>query len=135
MRLIDADALAEKMEKEIYRYWNEDGGGYYLAEDAIEEVKYAPTVEAEPVRHGKWIPIIDEYETRYMLTGYKCLLCGRCEEKEEPYCHCGAKMDGGMIHCKDCVWYEPDSGICTQFEHDELFSENDGCNQGKRRGD
>lgn len=52
------------------------------------------TVEAEPVRHGKWIPIIDEYGTRSMLTGYKCSLCGRCEEKEEPYCHCGAKMGG-----------------------------------------
>lgn len=26
---------------------------------------------------------------------YFCSVCGRMEMKEEPYCHCGAKMDGG----------------------------------------
>lgn len=26
---------------------------------------------------------------------YFCSVCGRMEMKEEPYCHCGAQMDGG----------------------------------------
>lgn len=57
----------------------------------------APTVEAEPVRYGKWIPIIDEPHTLRsfaMLTGYKCSECGRRKSNEEPYCSCGAKMKG-----------------------------------------
>lgn len=48
-RLIDADELVEKIESEIYRYWNGGGGGYYLAEDAVKEVEAAPTVEAVEV--------------------------------------------------------------------------------------
>lgn len=43
------------------------------------------------------------------------------------------KTNGEMIHCKKCEWYEPDSGICKESEHDEIFGENDGCNQGKRK--
>ena len=95
MRLIDADVLVEEMEKEIYRYWNEDGGGYYLAEDAIEEVKLAPTVDAEPVRHGKWQPMNERNEIYGDV--YMCDNCGHgfiiCENFN--YCpKCGAKMDG-----------------------------------------
>lgn len=90
MRLIDADELEKKLPNDLP----------YKA--SVKRVLIqAPTVEAEPVRHGKWIPIIDEYETHSILTGYKCSLCGRCVElrgvrgeKEKPYCHCGAKMDG-----------------------------------------
>lgn len=52
--------------------------------------------DAEPVRHGEWFmhEIIDPHgfmHTRY----YKCSLCGRREAKKEPFCNCGAKMDGG----------------------------------------
>ena len=52
------------------------------------------------VRHGEWIKFRlgdDDFVLRY-----KCSLCGRCifpgtEQNldEYPYCHCGAKMDGG----------------------------------------
>ena len=34
-------------------------------------------------------PILQEY------ISYKCSLCGRIENDKEPYCNCGAKMDGG----------------------------------------
>ena len=93
MRLIDADVLAEKMRSEIYRYWNEDGGGYYLAEDAVVEVENAPTVDAEPVLHGKWI----EKEKDGFL---HCSNCGYVRIGipimfNFEYCpKCGAKMDG-----------------------------------------
>ena len=52
-----------------------------------------PTADVEEVRHGEWI---EEY--RGLCPREKviiCSLCGRMEERKEPYCHCGAKMDGG----------------------------------------
>ena len=57
-------------------------------------VQFGEKADVQIVRYGKWVPIIDEYDTRSILSGYKCSLCGRYEEKEESYCHCGAKMDG-----------------------------------------
>lgn len=64
-----------------------------------------PTADVEEVRHGKWIKetkqtlIPVSYDEAgepilYSYTQYKCSLCGRLEwRNEEPYCHCGAKMD------------------------------------------
>lgn len=47
-RLIDADAIAEEIIKNIKQYAYEADGGYYLAEDALESVQFAPTIiEAE----------------------------------------------------------------------------------------
>lgn len=66
--------------------------------DAMKAINNAPTVDAAPVVHGRWIPIIDEPTpllTVAILSMYQCSVCGRFEEKEEPYCNCGAKMDGG----------------------------------------
>jgi len=65
-----------------------------VLESIIDEVKYEKAVDAEPVRHGKWIV---ERRSKFPFDGVsiKCSLCGRYEYKKEPYCHCGAKMDGG----------------------------------------
>ena len=61
-----------------------------------------PAVDAQEIRHGKWLPIkawfgddyaIESGNERYQ-TSWKCSLCGRIELIKEPYCHCGAKMDG-----------------------------------------
>lgn len=60
--------------------------------DFKDRAKYAEVV------HGAWLPVIDESPQVLkmpMFFGYKCSVCGRCDEQEEPYCHCGAKMDGG----------------------------------------
>ena len=47
-RLIDADAIVEEIIKNIKQYAHEADGGYYLAEDALESVQFAPTIiEAE----------------------------------------------------------------------------------------
>lgn len=58
-----------------------------------------PSVEAEPVRHGRWV----KYWDFDFAVKYKCSECGRevmvpmCSKdpvrKVFPYCHCGAKMD------------------------------------------
>lgn len=61
--------------------------------------------DVAPVRHGRWIEehgetfIPIEYDTNgepilHNYVGYHCSLCGRYEPVQEPYCNCGALMDG-----------------------------------------
>lgn len=72
----------------------------------IDRIKSAPTADVvEVVRCGEWIEQIKETIIPVELDSngdlivhkviqYKCDLCGRIEGKKEPYCNCGAKMDG-----------------------------------------
>lgn len=54
--------------------------------------------EAAPVIHARWepwVPLDISREHDY----WSCSLCGRRakgDRAELPYCHCGAKMDGGV---------------------------------------
>ena len=90
MRLIDADALVEKA------YWHGEhpdvGNPFADGVEAVDmsDIENAPTIEAEPVRHGRWIEKIGRA---------KCSVCGdECwadSAMEYSYCpNCGAKMDG-----------------------------------------
>ena len=53
------------------------------------------------VKHGHWIEDIKEIcpfngiVPMKALVGYRCSVCNRPEFLKEPYCNCGAKMDGG----------------------------------------
>ena len=60
-----------------------------------------PTIEAEPVRHGRWVPLsYDGYADGYpVYDEWECSECHfACEGEGEPplnYCpNCGAKMEG-----------------------------------------
>jgi hypothetical protein len=92
--------------------WNLDGYGDAATEierlnDKIMELgfKLVKLSNAEPVRHARWIKITKPqksnegffYWNAIPKTIYFCSYCGRRESIKEPYCHCGAKMDG-----KDC---------------------------------
>lgn len=100
MRLVDADelvwhksSLVEPRDKtvsmgkpisddEIYAYrlgWN----------DAIDAIMgCAPTVDAEPIKHGHWN---ERYDTRYH---FECSICKYLHQYKDNYCPlCGAKMD------------------------------------------
>lgn len=80
MRLIDADALILAAQQ--------DGAYGYVS---AEEIANAPTIDAEPVRHGKW----ERNSAR--ISGW--VKCSECGNMEPPLCassfceHCGAKMD------------------------------------------
>lgn len=53
------------------------------------EIINAPTVDAEPVRHGRW-EVVDGAEPRR----YGCSVCKKLSWTEDNYCsYCGAKMD------------------------------------------
>lgn len=71
-------------------------------------IRATHAVDAEPVRHGRWIIVCDTDDGWWREWYAKCSKCGRtillneyiCETQspekaltEYPYCHCGAKMD------------------------------------------
>lgn len=108
MRLIDADALKATIGKYEFnapddRYKN--GGECVLNFYMPKIIDDAPTIDAEPVRHGRWIE-------RYSPGGVRlceCSVCGTSaisqiddtwgyviDYYETDFCpNCGAKMDGG----------------------------------------
>lgn len=54
----------------------------------------APSIETEPVRHGRWVSVsLVDHKGRVLMEQYKCSECGRLEDNKQPYCHCGCKMD------------------------------------------
>ena len=65
-----------------------------LADCIASEIAIIPAADVAPVAHGRWISFLDGdhiMPERY----YRCSRCGRVESSRQPYCHCGAKMDGG----------------------------------------
>ena len=81
MRIIDADEL--KALRELYIQ-----GKLQFVENEYDLIDKCPTIDAEPVRHGRWIP------TRPYMYSVKCSICGKVWDLETPRCpSCGAKMD------------------------------------------
>ena len=62
--------------------------------EAVELINEIPTADVAPVVHGKWITRSDKGIIS-MTHPYMCSRCWRAEMNKEPYCNCGAKMDGG----------------------------------------
>ena len=93
MRLIDADALLEQM-KRTNRYFN--------VKFDIEE---APTIEAEPVRHGRW-EWFEEWSPSTPESPKECIDCGwRCGE-------CKVKLDDMVGWYWDDTYDEPKLNYC-----------------------
>ena len=80
-----------------------------IFEDCISELMAIPAADVAEVRHGRWNPEIHrtyipvEYDQNgdpilHEYTSFRCSLCGREEPKEEPYCHCGARMGKEADH-------------------------------------
>ena len=84
MRLIDADALINNRDIQI-----NIGAGDNICID-IADIAKAPTIDAEPVKHGVWLPQI--------LLGERVWDCSECKTLGSPYWKrcpvCEAKMDG-----------------------------------------
>lgn len=94
--LLNAVEKIDRLDKETNTKYEYDKEGYILL------IQNAPTADVEEVRHGKWLDDIKEIMPlngnilRKALVGYRCSECGRPEFNREPYCNCGAKMDGGV---------------------------------------
>ena len=96
MRLIDADALREKAQ------WMEmpdnQGINFDVRAVSVSSIDLAPTLDVEPVRHGRWI-----WSAENGWTCSNCKFdCWHYSERFDPYAplpdaeycpKCGAKMD------------------------------------------
>lgn len=104
MRLIDADELLKKAYKSDWNWHDRLHTEKQKVVD-VEDIDEAPTIEAEPVKHGHWI----DKTTWFGGIGkckYECSNCGytidydpksRGDKRGGNYCDdCGAKMDGGV---------------------------------------
>lgn len=107
MRLIDADAVAEAIKDEITEAKGIDADPNFTAglKLGLTYINTAESIDAEPVRHGRWEP----YEFGDD-TWHKCSVCGTADKyinivvrkgfadvrlvSKRNYCPiCGAKMD------------------------------------------
>ena len=95
MLLKDADELKKSMERMLCT-GKEPDKERYTCDVVCCVIDEAPSVDAEPVRHGRWV------ENGYACgeIEWKCTACGNtewrvssCRLKWCPFC--GAKMDGG----------------------------------------
>ena len=116
MRLIDAMGYRQVLEEEKEFVTSLDGNMVAGLEIAIADLMDAPTIEAEPVRHGRWVwkhrhhggfrkyMGVDEFGETHTITVDErsecdepyCPYCGKWNESVfRNYCpNCGANMDG-----------------------------------------
>lgn len=97
MRLIDAHALNAAF-LDYPKMLTFNGSFCAVNLDAVLlEIRRTPTIEAEPVRHGRWVNVI----AAVIDSTGNCTNCGeeavwRTRKKPYTICpNCGAKMDGG----------------------------------------
>jgi hypothetical protein len=92
-----AIAYIREQSEECQKAFEELGGesGIYADayNDLAEDFYRIPAADVAPVVHARWVSFLDGdhiMPERY----YRCSRCGRVESRRQPYCHCGAKMDG-----------------------------------------
>ena len=87
MRLIDADALREELDSVLNWDTNNE---YNMYSDTMDAIDNAPTIEAEPVRHGEW------------KRGELLTFAGRTASP--PYCSECLRFAGGELwtFCPNC---------------------------------
>ena len=89
MKLIEADTLKSVFTEKS----TEAVCGAELCKAIISRIDDAPTVDAKPVRHGRWIR--DEFGTWCSVCGLYAYRDKFDQPWESPYCpNCGAKMNG-----------------------------------------
>ena len=86
MRLIDADAFLERMSR-TDRFFG-----------VVYDINDAPTVDAVPVVHGRWLTWEEQFPGRTprkkSMLGVFCSACHNHADNMSNYCpNCGAKMD------------------------------------------
>ena len=95
MRLINADALKEVICDNVYPvtdFFNSRDYGMFWTGGIEKAIDEAPTIDAEPIRHGKWIYVKGSNCKDYR----KCSECLHTQEITGllNYCPvCGARME------------------------------------------
>ena len=86
--------MAEYIDKEALRDALYDADAITM--NGVKIFNQFPSADVEPVKHGRWEPVLEGVWNVPIpvLVGWRCSQCGRIEQEEEPYCNCGAKMEG-----------------------------------------
>ena len=102
VRLIDANALVKTIESVHCKDCDSYNGAMCRAcewMDAMDYIEDAPTIDAQPVKHGRFV--FEKGDYRNTVDGYRCTSCGETYHTKVPYfseykfCpNCGAKMGG-----------------------------------------
>lgn len=96
MRLVDADKLITEIKDEQCFDCLDNYCDLCWVRECFNYLEKAPTVEAEPIRHGHWKEFDDD------TNSYECSVCGEVwtlnvgtpKENMMYFCsRCGAKMD------------------------------------------
>lgn len=106
MRLIDGDEAIEKVQdiEPIFIFKVSEVIATQRTSDVIAMLENAPTIEAEPVKTGKWISREVDHTEHMVADGTqtaKCSVCGKYHTtpylyffKDYAYCpNCGARME------------------------------------------
>ena len=90
---IEREALVSDLE---FLARHQDGFRQSVILGVIHTIKCVPVVDVAPVRHGRWEAIMEGVWNlpTHVCVGWRCSECGREEQHKEPYCNCGARMDG-----------------------------------------
>lgn len=108
MKLIDPKMSLDTI-KSYIEVWDCKGclpyGGTQHNVMSVDDLEYLPTIEAEPVRHGRWIECDYKHMEHGMIetepkAGLCCSECRAAFQKKKmtynQYCAaCGARMDEG----------------------------------------
>ncbi len=92
VRLIDANALVDKLPKVDLDHDERITKSGVVA-DMVCLISNAPTIEAEPVRHGRWERRLNKYYCTSCGTGYRICNGGPNAFRFKRCPNCGAKMD------------------------------------------
>lgn len=79
--------ILEDAKRSAYEHWDIDTGNAF--EEGINLVKNIPIIEAEPIKHGRWI------KSEKSDYHWECSNCGYgLTDYRTTYCYdCGARMD------------------------------------------
>ena len=93
VRLIDADAICYTTAPIVPTTQGEQE--HYVTIAFKKDIDEVPTVDAEPVRHGKWLKAYLDHEAFGKRPSiFYCSACCACSTVKTNYCpNCGARMD------------------------------------------
>lgn len=102
MRLIDADALVAVPNVCKVTEYDETGCGMSYKAVPVKAIYDAPTIDAKPVQHGRWVHEIHEFYRESMCEDYclTCFITAKCSE-------CGEKHgENGQVYSEDFIGEE-----------------------------
>lgn len=80
---------------DVFEDYGDDCNSGFSRESIKSAINTIPAADVAPVVHARWITRSDKGIVS-MTHPYMCSRCWRVEMNKEPYCNCGAKMDGGV---------------------------------------